>query len=225
MSGDTFSRMADIVRANINDLLDRAEDPENMIRQIILEMEEAVNKATASVATAGAGEKRLERHRLEKTDLVEVWRGKAELAVRSGEDDLARRALERKGTAERAAADLSAALEESRKTSEQLKRRLAQLKARLDETRMRQGTLIARCQAAEARKRIAEGISRIGDDAVSNFERFCRSVEHEEAEAEAREELADPRPSLEEAFEKLEREGSVEAELKALKQKLARTDA
>ena len=131
MSRGIFTRMADIVKANINDLLNRAEDPEKMIRQIILEMEEAVNKATASVATAVASEKRLERHCLEKRDLVDVWQNKAELAVKSGEDDLAIRALERKGVAERAAADLSAALEESRTTSEQLKHQLAQLKASL----------------------------------------------------------------------------------------------
>ena len=224
MSRGVFTRMADIVKANINDLLDRAEDPEKMIRQIILEMEEAVNKATASVATAMASEKRLERHCLEKRDQVDLWQSKAELAVKSDEDDLARRALERKGVAERAAADLSAALAESQTTSEQLKQQLAQLKAKLDEARMRQGTLIARRQAAEARKRIAKGMSGIGNDAVSNFERFRRRVETEEAEADAHEEISGSRPSLEDAFEKLEHKGSVEAELKALKQKLGRTD-
>ena len=102
MAKGIFSRMADIIKANINDLINRAEDPEKMIRQIILEMEEAVNKATASVGTAVANEKRLERQLLGRQDQIEEWQKKAELAVTSGEDDLARRALERKAAVEEA---------------------------------------------------------------------------------------------------------------------------
>ena len=70
MARGIFYRMADIVKANVNDLITRAEDPEKMIRQMILEMEEAVNKATASVGTAVANEKRLERQYLEKQDQI-----------------------------------------------------------------------------------------------------------------------------------------------------------
>ena len=113
MAKGIFSRMADIIKANITDLLNRAEDPENMIRQMILEMEEAVNKATASVGTAVANEKRLERQYLEKKDQIGSWQKKAELAVQAGEDDLARRALERKAALEEAVRDLRAALDES----------------------------------------------------------------------------------------------------------------
>ena len=96
MARGIFSRMEDIVKANINDLLNRAEDPEKMIRQMILEMEEAVNKVTASVGTAVANEKRLERQYLNEKDQIGGWHKKAELAVESGEDDLARRSLEGK---------------------------------------------------------------------------------------------------------------------------------
>jgi phage shock protein A len=217
--------MADILKANINDLLNRAEDPEKMIRQMILEMEEAVNKATASVGTAVANEKRLERQYMEKTDQVDSWQKKAELAVEAGEDDLARRALERRGTLEQACGDLEAALEESRRTSEQLKQQLGQLKAKLDEARTRQGALIARRRAAEARKQIAKGLSGVGDDAFSSFERFRQRVENEEAQADAHQEMAGAEPSLDEAFTKLERKGTVEEELAALKKKLGKSDA
>jgi phage shock protein A len=225
MAKGIFSRMADIIKANINDLLNRAEDPEKMIRQIILEMEEAVNKATASVGTAVANEKRLERQLLERQDQVEEWQKKAELAVTSGEDDLARRALQRKAAVEEASGDLEVALDESQKTSSQLKQQLMQLKSKLDEARTRQGALIARRKAAEARKQIAQGLSGVGDDAFSSFERFRQRVENAEAEADAHQEMAGPEPSLEEAFDKLERKGSVEEELEALKRKLGRTDA
>ena len=225
MAKGIFSRMADIIKANINDLINRAEDPEKMIRQIILEMEEAVNKATASVGTAVANEKRLERQLLGRQDQIEEWQKKAELAVTSGEDDLARRALERKAAVEEASGDLEVALDESQKTSSQLKHQLMQLKSKLDEARTRQGALIVRTRAAEARKQIAQGLSGVGDDAFSSFERFRQRVENAEAEADAHQEIAGPEPSLEEAFDKLERKGSVEEELEALKRKLGRTDA
>ena len=156
MAKGIFSRMADIIKANINDLVTKAEDPEKMI----LEMEEAVNKATASVGTAVANEKRLERQYLEKYDQIDAWQKKAELAVESGEDDLARRALERKSAIEEAATDLGAAFEENRRTSDQLKEQLSQLKSKLDQARTRQGALIARRRASEARKQIARGMVR-----------------------------------------------------------------
>lgn len=225
MARGIFYRMADIVKANVNDLITRAEDPEKMIRQMILEMEEAVNKATASVGTAVANEKRLERQYLEKQDQIEAWQKKAEMAVEAGEDDLARRALERKATNQEATHDLEIALEESRKTSSQLKQQLTQLKAKLDEARTRQGTLIARRRAAEARKQIARGLSGVGEDAFSSFERFRQRIETEEAEAEAHQEMANADPSLEEEFSKLERKSTVEDELSELKKKMGQKDA
>ena len=225
MAKGIFSRMADIVKANINDLLTKAEDPEKMIRQMILEMEEAVNKATASVGTAVASEKRLERQVLAQEDQMESWQKKAELAVESGEDELARRALDRKAALQEALADLQAALEESQKTSSQLKEQMQQLKAKLDEARTRQGALIARQRAAQARKQIAKGLSGVGDDAFSSFERFRDSVETEEAEADAHQGLAGPDASLDDQFGKLERRQSVEDELKAMKKKMGKDDA
>jgi phage shock protein A len=224
MAKGIFSRMADIVKANINDLLNRAEDPEKMIRQMIIEMEEAVNKATASVGTAVANEKRLERQYLNEQDQIEGWHKKAELAVESGEDDLARRALERKTAVQVAISDLEAALEESRKTSGQLKEQLQQLKAKLDEARTRQGALIARRRAAEARKQIAQSMSGVGDDAFSSFERFRNRVETEEAEADAHQEISGSDSSLDTEFTRLERKQVVDAELDELKKKMGKTD-
>lgn len=225
MARGIFARMADIAKANLNDLLSRAEDPEKMIRQMILEMEEAVHKATASVGTAIANEKRLERQSLDKQNQIEAWQKKAELAVGAGEDDLARRAIERKTALQEALRDLEAALEESRKTSVQLKQQLTQLKAKLDEARTREGALIARKRAAEARMQIAKGLSGMGDDAFSSFERFRQRIENEEAQADAHQELARDATSLDDAFTKLERKNTVEDELQALKQKLGRNNA
>ncbi|MYK41146.1 MAG: hypothetical protein F4049_13115 [Gemmatimonadetes bacterium] len=96
MAKGAFSRISDILKSNINEMLDRAEEPDKMIRQMVRDMEEAVGKATASVGTAVANHKRLERQFNDKQSQVAEWQGKAERAVEAGEDALARRALERK---------------------------------------------------------------------------------------------------------------------------------
>lgn len=91
-----FGRMADIFKANINDLLDKAEDPEKMIKQMVIEMEEAVNKATLAVGSAIANEKSLEKQYNRQKVQSDDWQAKAIQAVNAGRDDLARQALERK---------------------------------------------------------------------------------------------------------------------------------
>ncbi len=132
MAKGTFARMTDIVKSNINELLDRAEDPEKMIRQMIREMEEAVSKATASVGTAVANQKRLERHWNEKLSLAADWQRKAERAVEAGEDDLARRSLERKAVMQKASDDLAPAMEETKRTAAQLREQLRELRGKLE---------------------------------------------------------------------------------------------
>lgn len=220
MAKGTFARMADIVKSNINELLDRAEDPEKMIRQMIREMEEAVSKATASVGTAVANHKRLERQHNEKMAQMEDWQRKAERAVEAGEDDLARRALERKTVFEKAANDLAPAMEESGETASQLREQLRELKGKLEEARTRQGTLMARHHAAEARKKLAQSISGLGADAFSSFEQFEQRVENTEAEAQAHSEVAGEMADVEREVRQLERTSSVEDELTALKARL-----
>ena len=153
MAKGAFSRISDILKSNINEMLDRAEEPDKMIRQMVRDMEEAVGKATASVGTAVANHKRLERQFNDKQSQIAEWQRKAERAVEAGEDALARRALERKAVFAKAAEDLAPAVEESRQTAEQLREQLRELKTKLEEARTRQGTLIARHQAAQARKR------------------------------------------------------------------------
>lgn len=221
MAKGIFARMADIVKANINDLLDKAEDPERMINQMVLEMEEAVNKATASVGTAIANEKRLEKQLADHERQTQEWERKAMLAVEKGSDELARKALERKAFYAKATEDLKPALEEARRTSAQLRVQLEQLKAKLDEARVRQGVLIARHRTAQAKKVLAQSVTGIGDDAFSSFERFERKVEVAEAEAEAHAELAGE-SSLDEEFAKLEQKDSVDAELEALKARMGK---
>lgn len=224
MAKGIFARMTDIIKSNINELLDRAEEPEKMIRQMVREMEEAVNKATASVGTAVANQKRLERQYNEKKVQIEEWQQKAEKAVEAGQDELARRALERKSVFVKAVQDLEPAMEESRKTAEQLRDQLRELKTKLEEARTREGTLVARHRAAEARKRLAKSISGLGNDAFSSFERFEQRVEVSEAEADAHTEVAGEMKSLEKEISQLNQGKEIEDELTALKSKLRKDE-
>ena len=217
MAKGMFTRMTDILRSNINEALDRAEDPEKLLRQMIREMEEAVNKATASVGTAVANQKRLERQRDERVTQTQDWQRKAERAVEAGEDELARRALERKTVLQRAAEDLAPPAEESRRTAQQLREQLRELKGKLEEARTRQVTLMARHRAAEARKKLAQSIHGLGDDAFSSFDRFRQRIE---TEAEAHTEVASELDDVERRVRDLDRSASVEEELRALKERL-----
>ena len=212
-----FSRITDIFKANINDLLDKAEDPEKMIKQMVIEMEEAVNKATTAVGSAIANEKTLERQYEEKKRLTGEWQDRAMKAVNAGRDDLAKQALEKKNMFAKAALDLEKPLAESRTTSTTLRGQLEQLKSKLDEARVRQGTLIARHQAAKAKKTISQSISGIGDGAFANFDRFEQKVLKVESEADAFAELAGEATSLDEEFKKLEAGSGVDEELAQLK--------
>ena len=220
MAKGTFSRMADILKSNINEALDRAEDPEKMIKQMVREMEEAVNKATASVGTAVANQKRLERQFHDKQSQAEDFQRRAETAVEAGEDDLARRALERKTTMLDAVGGLRSAVDESRQTAEQLRDQLRELKSKLEEARTRQGSLVARHRAAEARKKLAQSISGLGEDAFSSFERFEEKVEAAEVEAEAHQEIAGEMRGIEEEIRNLKGSSKVEDELQSLKARL-----
>ena len=224
MGKGVFSRMTDILKSNINEALDRAEDPEKMIRQMVREMEEAVGKATASVGTAVANQKRLERQYKEKEDQVNEWQGKAERAVEAGQDDLARRALERKGVLLQATRELEPAHKESKQAADQLRLQLRELKTKLEEARTRQGTLVARHRAAEARKRLAQSISGLGSDAFSSFERFEQKIESSEAEAEAHSEITGDIENIEREMRQLEQGKEVEDELASLKARLNKVE-
>jgi phage shock protein A len=222
MAKGVFSRMADIVKANINELLDRAEEPDKMIRQMVREMEEAVSKATASVGTALANQKRLERQHAEKVGQGEEWQRRAERAVEGGDDELARRALERKAVFQNMRDELGAALEESRRTVVQLKTQLGELKVKLEEARAREGALVARHRAAQARKQMAQSMSGLGSGAFSSFERFEQRIESSEAEAEAFEEMASDKDDIEKQIRQLDTGKQVESELAQLKARVTK---
>lgn len=187
---------------------------------MVIEMEEAVNKATLAVGSAIANEKSLEKQYNRQKVQSDDWQAKAIQAVNAGRDDLARQALERKNSLTKNVEDLDKMLTESKGTSINLRGQLDQLKSKLDEARMRQSTLIARSQAADAKKQIAQTFSGIGSDAFSKFDRLEEKVDKKEAEADAFAQLAGENTSLDDQFKQLGSSGAVDAELEALKKQL-----
>lgn len=220
-----FSRITDIFKANVNDALDKAEDPEKMLKQMVIEMEESVNKATLAVANAIANEKTLERKREKALKESGEWEQKAMQALQAGREDLAKAALEKKGIADRNANDLEPIYQQAKTTSNKMRDQLNALKAKLEEARSRQSTLIARSQAAKAQKQIAQSFSGVGSDAFSKFDKFETKIEKQEAEAEAFEELGDGSTNLDDEFRQLESNSSADADLLALKAKMGMLDA
>jgi phage shock protein A len=146
-----FKRISDVLAANLNDLIDRVEDPERMVKQIIREMEDNIRIAEEGVIDAIASEKQLHKDLEHHRQQAATWRQRAEEALRADQEDLARAALTRKKEHDQIITTLEPAWEAAQHTSEQLKAQLHALEAKLEEARRKRSTLVARQRAVEAR--------------------------------------------------------------------------
>ena len=215
-----FSRVSDIINANVSDMLDRAEDPEKMVKMLIFEMEEQIAIARDGVAKAIAGEKKLEANLHKNRGLADEWHAKAEAAVARDDEDLARKCLARKKEHEQIAGSLQPQWEVARKTSDALKSDLRRIEEKLDEAIRRRDSLIARQMAAEASREV-QGVAPTMNRVQRNFDKFDRmerKIEGMEAEAEAYAELSNLSDHLDQEVERAQRDAEVEMELAALKQ-------
>jgi phage shock protein A len=217
-----FSRVSDIINANVSDLLDRAEDPEKMVKLLIYEMEEQIENARDGIAKAIAGEKQLEANLKKNRGSAVEWQGKAETAIERGDDDLARKCLARKKDHDRIADQLQPQWEKARQTSDLLTADLRRLEEKLDEAIRRRDSLIARQLAAEAQKEVQSVSPAFGqiERSFAKFDRMERRVEAMEAEAAASAAISDLSRDLDDEFHQAQRDVEVESELAALKLKV-----
>lgn len=216
-----FKRVNDILNANVNHLLDQIEDPERMIKQIILEMEEHIAQAKEGVVNAIASEKQLYKELEQQRQQAATWQEKAELALSSGKEDLARAALMRKKEADRILKDLEPAWESAKHTSDMLKAQLQKLEQKLEEAKRKRTALAARQHASEAKQQMYKTMNKLEDglNAQNKFDRMEDKVAAMEARTEAMAELEDV-SKLEQEFLDLETDNEIEEELKKLKQKV-----
>ncbi len=217
-----FSRVTDIFKANVNDMLDNMEDPEKMIKQMVIEMQEAIAKATSGLATAMAQSKKLERDFNMHTQNSKDWENKAMQALNAGNEELARKALAKKAEADSLANQYKGMYESAEATTSKLKEQVDQLKAKLNEAKMKESTLIARSQAAKAQKQIAKQVGSFdANNNFAKFDKFEEKIMKAEAEAQAFTELAsDGSASLNDEFKQLEKSSQVDDELAKLRAKL-----
>jgi phage shock protein A len=211
-----FRRIADILSANVNDLIDRFEDPESMLRQAVREMEAAVeqtmNAAAKSIASERLLARQLEEHRRQSGRCHE----RAKVALSRQDDAAARAALSAKAGHDKLAAALEDQLASAGKHNSRLRRQLDALRVRLAEARQTMHVYIARNRAAQAQRRFATDAVRVdhATDAMSRFDRVRGRIERSEAEAQAYVELTGDVPDTDET------DADVELQLAALKQEI-----
>jgi phage shock protein A len=219
-----FGRLGTLIRSNINELINRAEDPEKMLNQVLVDMKGQLVEAKKQVAIAIADEKRIKKQYEQELAKAQDWEKKAMMAVRAGNDELARAALARKAEHDELAATLKEQWEAQKQSVEQLKEALRGLDAKIEEAKRTLNILVYRQKRAQAQATINRPLSQLnsGDSYDSTFARMDERVTQLEAEAEATAELGVlPEASLETQFKALEAGSSVDSELEALKQKMA----
>ncbi len=216
-----FGRMIDLVNANMNDLLDKAENPEKMLKQIIREIEINIDKAKQDMARILAEAKRLDKSVDAKAKEVDDWTRRAELAVDGDNDDLARQALERKLAHEKELATLQTQADETRAAADQMKTNIKLLNDKLAEARAKRTALAARASAAKTSKQTQKQVQSMADPgkALGKLEKFERRVEDSEAEASAAAAANQARDEVDKEFQDMEQKTALESELAALKAK------
>ena len=221
-----FDRFSALLKSNINDLISRAEDPEKMLTQILVDMRGQLVQAKQQVASAIADEKRLRDQTDAEFKQAQDWERRAMLAIQEGRDDLAKQALVRQAEHGSHGQQLEQTWEAHRMETEKLKNSLRDLNDKIEEAKRKKNLLVARQRRAQAQQRIAETMSSLSEK--SAFEAFARMEERIEtnerqikAHAEIEEEFTGD--TLQRDFKALEKGAgtvSVDTQLLALKQKM-----
>src|SRR5882724_2962640 len=218
-----FDRLSTLLRSNINDLISRAENPEKVLNQLIVDMKTQLSKAKQQVAGAIADEKKLQSDAEAMKKQAEDWERRAMLAVQEGRDDLAKQALLRYNEALQGAQQLHETWVKHKADTENLKISLRQLNDKIEEAKRKKNILVARAKRAEAQQRIQETMSGMSDkSAFESFDRMAEKIEALERKAVAAAELQQEFSSddLTQQFKQLEYKGSSDQQLIELKAKM-----
>ena len=212
-----LERVSTLIRANLNDLIDKAEDPEKMIKQVILDMENQLLQVKTQVAIAIADQHMLEKKQKENEDKTAEWMKKAEMAVGKKEDDLARAALHRVESYRELAGNFTQQVTDQKTQVENLKTALRQLEQKLTEAKAKSDLLIAQQRRARAVGKAHDARTAIGSESKSAaFDRMKRKVAHNEAVSQAKSEIG--AEDVEDRLTAMEKEDRIEqllAEMKA----------
>ena len=214
-----FNRISDIIKSNVNDLIDRAEDPEKMVKQIIIDMQKELKKSTEALGKAKTSERLAKRQYEDAMKVSAEWESKAKSALQAGDTVLAKKALSKKVKADEDVANYKEMYDTISTQTEAIENQVEVVKAKLDEAKSRQAMLIARSQMADTKKNLAQSLG--GMDSSSSSEKFDRmedKIIRKEAEADAFADIAgtDSGNDDSDEFEKLQTDSKVDAELQRL---------
>jgi phage shock protein A len=213
-----LDRVSTLLRANINDLVDRAEDPEKVVKQLIIDMNNQLMQVKTQVAASIADEKLLYQRYQDNEAKAADWQQRAELAVEKGQDDLAREALSRRNAFSQTAEGFKTQYDQQAGQVEQLKVALHQLESKIQDASTKQELLIARSRRAKAETQIRTTLSGLDQSsALASFARIEEKVNQQEARAAALGEL--DTDTMDHRFQLMEQESEVDKQLAALKEK------
>jgi phage shock protein A len=212
-----FSRISDILKSNINDLLDKAEDPEKMVKQIIIDMQKELTIATQNLGKAKASERLAQKKMDDAVKVAAGWEAKAKAALSQGNQDMAKQALAKKVRADEEVATYTEMYESISTQTDAIENQVEVLKSKLDEAKSRQAMLIARSQMADTKKALAKSQGGFdGASALEKFDRMEEKIQRKEAEADAFAEIGGTEDELVESFDEIEKSAKVDAELARL---------
>ncbi len=220
-----FDRIGRVVRANLNDLVNKAEDPEKILEQAVIEMQEDLIQLRQAVAQTIAQQKRSQQQYNQAQSQANQWQSRAQLALQKGDENLAREALQRKKGYVETANTLEISLRQQTEQVETLKRNLVSLESKISEAKTKKNMLKARAQAAKANEQLNNVLGGLNTSSAtaafqrSAFERMEEKVMIQEAKSQAAAELMGS--GLEEQFRALEAGSDVDDELAAMKAQLA----
>jgi phage shock protein A len=211
-----LERVSTLVRANLNDLIDKAEEPEKMIKQVILDMQNQLLQVKTQVAIAIADQHLLEKKQKENAGKVAEWMRKAELAVDKKEDDLARASLQRVESYRELSESFTQQVADQKAQVENLKSALRKLDQKLTEAEAKADVLMAQQRRARAVTKASDARMAMGDSSkAATFDRMKHKVAHSEAVSEAKSEIAGS--NIDDRLAALEKEDRIEQLLAELK--------
>ncbi|MFT6732318.1 MAG: phage shock protein A [Polaribacter sp.] len=217
-----FTRFADIINSNINSLLDKAEDPEKLIRLIVQEMEDTLVEVRTASARTIADKKELTRRIGHLNNEASEWENKAELAITKGREDLAKGALLERNKSADVAAELTVDLDKLESELSRLTNEVSQLQEKLNDARARQKALLMRHKTTSSRLKVKKTMyENTGGIAITKFDRFERKLDDLESEVESYD-LAQNR-TLADEINDLEKEEAIDEQLAALKQRVKKS--
>jgi len=214
-----LERVATLIRANLNDLVDKAEDPEKMIKQVILDMENQLLQVKTQVAISIADQHVLEKKLQESEENEKQWMRRAEMAVQKQDDALARAAVERSMSAKNVTENFHQQVEDQKTQVENLKTALIKLQQKLDEAKSKSDLLIAQHRRSRAMRKAGEaGLAIGGESNAAAFDRMKNKVQHSEASAQATVDLA--ADNVDEKFAAMEKQDEIDRLLAEIKNRM-----